>query len=59
LRVALDTGWCGTQGLDALETVKAVREKLFILHLKDVLDRRWHDTWRAGRGVVNCEGVVR
>ena len=27
---------CGTQGLDALEAVKALREFLFIVHPKDV-----------------------
>src|SRR5207247_1737622 len=34
--IALDTGWCGTQGLDALEAAQRLREKLFIIHLKDV-----------------------
>ena len=57
--VAFDTGWSGTQGLDALETVKAIREKLFILHLKDVVASGGHDTCVPGDGVVNGEGVVR
>lgn len=57
--VALDTGWCGTQGLDALEAVKAVREKLFILHLKDITEVGKHDTCEIGKGIVPCEGVVR
>ncbi|MGH7214544.1 MAG: sugar phosphate isomerase/epimerase family protein [Tepidisphaeraceae bacterium] len=57
--VALDTGWCGTQGLDAVEAVKQVRERLFILHLKDVEAAGGHETCALGEGVVNCEGVVR
>jgi len=57
--VALDTGWCGTQGLNAVEMVKRIREKLFILHLKDVRAAGGHDTCVLGDGVVACEGVVR
>src|SRR5688500_10282422 len=34
--VALDTGWCGTQGMDAVACAKAVREHLLLVHLKDV-----------------------
>jgi L-ribulose-5-phosphate 3-epimerase len=57
--VALDTGWCGTQGLDALEAAKAVRDHLFILHLKDVEAVGAHDTCAVGEGVVPCEAVVK
>jgi sugar phosphate isomerase/epimerase len=57
--VALDTGWCGTHGLDALEATKRVRDKLFILHLKDVVAPGGHDTCEIGKGVVPCEKVVR
>jgi len=57
--VALDTGWCGTHGMDALEAAKVVREKLFIVHLKDVKAVGGHDTCALGEGVVAVEKVVR
>ena len=59
--VALDTGWCGTQGVDALEAVRRINEagKLFIVHLKDVTEAGRHETCAIGEGIVPCEGVVR
>ena len=57
--ICLDTGWCGTQGLDALEAVKAVRPHLFIVHLKDVEAAGGHETCALGDGVVPVEKVVR
>ena len=59
--VALDTGWCGTQGFDAAEAAKRINEagKLFIVHLKDVTEAGKHDTCAVGEGVVPCERVVR
>src|SRR5207247_1086806 len=57
--IALDTGWCGTQGLDALEAAKHLREKLFIVHLKDVKSTGRHDTCALGEGIVPIEKVVR
>lgn len=57
--VALDTGWCGTQGMDALEATKRLREHLFILHLKDITEPGGHDTCALGDGVVPVEQVVR
>jgi sugar phosphate isomerase/epimerase len=58
--IALDTGWCGTHGLDALEAVQRVHEKgkLFIVHLKDVTEGGKHVTCTVGDGVVPCEKVV-
>ncbi len=57
--VALDTGWCGTQGMDALDAVKRLREHLFLLHLKDVKAPGRHDTCTLGDGVVGIEPIVR
>jgi sugar phosphate isomerase/epimerase len=57
--VALDTGWCGTQGMDALEAAKRLSEKLFIVHLKDVKAAGEHVTCALGEGIVPIEGVVR
>lgn len=57
--VALDTGWCGTQGMDALDAVKRLRDNLFLLHLKDVKAAGAHDTCTLGEGVVGIEKIVR
>jgi sugar phosphate isomerase/epimerase len=59
--VALDTGWCGTQGFDAADAARRINEagKLFIVHLKDVAEGGKHDTCAIGEGIVPCEKVVR
>jgi sugar phosphate isomerase/epimerase len=58
--VALDTGWCGTHGVDAVDAVKRLREsgKLFIVHLKDVKAAGSHDTCALGEGVVPIDKVA-
>ena len=50
-----------TQAMDALDAVKRLREadKLFIVHLKDVVAVGAHDTCAIGEGIVPCERVVR
>jgi L-ribulose-5-phosphate 3-epimerase len=58
-KICLDTGWCGTQGLDALEALKAVRPHLHILHLKDVVAAGGHETCALGDGIVPVERCVR
>jgi L-ribulose-5-phosphate 3-epimerase len=57
--VALDTGWCGTQGMDALDALKRLREHVFLLHLKDVKAPGRHDTCTLGDGCVGVEAIVR
>ncbi|MDX2186777.1 MAG: Gfo/Idh/MocA family oxidoreductase [Opitutaceae bacterium] len=68
--LAFDTGWCGTQSLDAPAAAKALRNRIFHVHLKDVLARRpgpigrgmtdmGHETCALGRGIVNVQGVLR
>ncbi|HEV8604357.1 MAG TPA: sugar phosphate isomerase/epimerase family protein [Tepidisphaeraceae bacterium] len=57
--IALDTGWCGTQGIDAVECAKRLREKLFIVHLKDIKAAGAHDTCALGDGIVPIEKLVR
>ena len=57
--IALDTGWCATQGMDAVETAKRVRDHLRIVHLKDVKGGDLHETCALGDGVVPVERVVR
>jgi L-ribulose-5-phosphate 3-epimerase len=57
--ICLDTGWAGTQGFDALEAAKKLRDKLLIVHLKDVKQAGGHETCALGEGVVAVEKVVR
>lgn len=59
--VALDTGWCGTQGVDAVEAARILRDKgkLFIVHLKDVKKAGEHETCTLGDGIVPVEAVVK
>ena len=57
--VCLDTGWFGTQGFDALEAARRLRDRLVHVHLKDVRAVGVPDTCAYGEGVVPVEGVVR
>ncbi len=55
---AVDTGWFGTQGFDAVFALAELRHHLFHVHLKDVLTPGAHETCRYGRGCVNIKGCV-
>lgn len=59
--VALDTGWCATQGIDALDATKRLLDanKLFIVHLKDVKEVGKHDTCTLGDGIAPVEQITR
>lgn len=59
LGLALDTGWFGTQGYDAADGLEQLQDRLFHVHLKDVLAVGEHDTCRYGAGVVPVERCVR
>ena len=67
--VALDTGWCATQGWDPLAAVKEFAPRLKAFHLKDVKPRRaektglqfvdmGHETCRLGDGVVPVQAIL-
>jgi predicted dehydrogenase/sugar phosphate isomerase/epimerase len=67
--VALDTGWCGTQGWDPLEAVRRLGPRIFCVHLKDVRARRaektglelvdmGHESCRLGDGIVAVRAVA-
>jgi len=67
--IALDTGWCGTQGWDTLAAVRELLPRIFTVHLKDVKAPRaaptgfalidlGHETCRLGDGVVPIASVV-
>lgn len=54
----VDTGWFGTQGYPAAEAIRALRENLFHVHLKDVLETGTHHTTALGTGIAGiCECV--
>lgn len=67
--VALDTGWCGTQGWDILAAIDEVGSRLMAVHLKDIKSRRpvptgyelidmGHETCRLGQGVLPIEAFT-
>jgi predicted dehydrogenase/sugar phosphate isomerase/epimerase len=67
--VALDTGWCATQGWDPLSAVIEFGPRLKTVHLKDVKSRRaektgfpfidiGHETCRLGDGVVPMKAIL-
>jgi sugar phosphate isomerase/epimerase len=56
----VDTGWWGTQGYDAAQAIRDLREHLVHVHLKDVRAvGEPHDTCVWGEGVVDIEACVR
>ena len=61
--VTIDTGWFGTQGYDAAQAIYELKDCLFHVHLKDVLDPAQvdgkHVTCRYGDGIVPLEACVR
>lgn len=68
--IALDTGWCGTRGWDALEGLERFYDRIFTVHLKDVKAKReepsgyqfidWgHETCTLGEGIVPVEAVLK
>ena len=67
--VALDTGWCATQGWDPLSAVKELGARIKAVHLKDVKARRTektglefvdmgHETCRHGEGIVPMAAIL-
>jgi L-ribulose-5-phosphate 3-epimerase len=58
LGTAVDTGWWGTQGVDAVAAVRALQGQILHVHLKDIREAGAHRTCAFGEGVVNVRGVV-
>ncbi|HJP33843.1 MAG: sugar phosphate isomerase/epimerase family protein [Candidatus Latescibacteria bacterium] len=56
--VALDSGWLGTQGVDAVEAVRILGRRIRHVHLKDVKAPGAHETCQLGTGCVNLEGMI-
>jgi sugar phosphate isomerase/epimerase len=59
LAIALDTGWLGTQGINAPAAVRQLGRLIRHVHLKDVAARGAHDTVKLGTGIVDIPAVVR
>ncbi len=59
LGTAIDTGWYGTQGVDAAQAIERLAPQLFLVHLKDVREVGAHNTCLYGDGVVPVERCVR
>jgi sugar phosphate isomerase/epimerase len=55
---AVDTGWFGTQGFDAMFALVELRNHLVYIHLKDVLAPGAHVTCRYGQGCVPIQRCV-
>ncbi|MDQ3929571.1 MAG: sugar phosphate isomerase/epimerase [Chloroflexota bacterium] len=55
----VDTGWFGTQDVDAAEALEQLAPHLFLVHLKDVRAVGTHETCRYGDGIVPLERCVR
>jgi sugar phosphate isomerase/epimerase len=55
----VDTGWYGTQGVDAAEAIERLGPYVFLVHLKDVREAGAHNTCRYGEGIVPIERCVR
>jgi L-ribulose-5-phosphate 3-epimerase len=57
--ICVDTGWFGTQGYDAVRAIEEIGDRVYQVHLKDVLHEGLpHETCRYGAGVVDIEGCV-
>jgi sugar phosphate isomerase/epimerase len=58
LGVCLDTGWCGTQRMDAPEAIRQLGALVRHTHIKDVTQPGSHATCRLGDGIVNIPAVM-
>jgi sugar phosphate isomerase/epimerase len=55
----VDTGWFATQGYDPARAIEELGDRVFHVHLKDVLrEGEPHDTCRWGEGIVDVEACV-
>ena len=55
----VDTGWFATQGYDPARAIEELGDRVFHVHLKDVLrEGEPHETCRWGKGIVDAEACV-
>lgn len=58
LGVCIDTGWLGTQGVDAPAAIRTCGNRVRHVHLKDVKAVGGHETCLLGTGVVDVAGCI-
>src|SRR5512141_1983897 len=58
LGVCVDTGWLGTQGVNAAQAIAALGPLVRHVHVKDVLGSGSHQTCRLGDGIVDIPAVL-
>jgi L-ribulose-5-phosphate 3-epimerase len=56
--VCIDSGWLGTQGVDAVDAVRQLGALVRHVHVKDVAGVGGHETCPLGTGVVDLEGMM-
>ena len=52
---AVDTGWWATQGFNAPQAIRELKDHLVHVHLKDIKAEGEHETCRLGAGIVPVE----
>lgn len=68
--LACDTGWYATQGVDPVEAITALHDRIFHIHLKDIkppqkkepavsMADMGHETCAYGDGIVDIPGCVK
>lgn len=55
---AIDTGWWGTQGVDAADAIRKIGPHVLHVHLKDILAVGAHDTCELGAGIIDIEDCI-
>ncbi|MCU0315002.1 MAG: sugar phosphate isomerase/epimerase [Fimbriimonadaceae bacterium] len=56
--VAIDSGWCGTQNMNAPDAISQLGDLVRHVHVKDVLAPGAHETCILGDGIVDLEGMI-
>jgi L-ribulose-5-phosphate 3-epimerase len=56
---ACDTGWWGTQGFDAPQAIRELKDHLLAVHLKDIKAVGAHDTCKFGEGIVDIQACAK
>jgi sugar phosphate isomerase/epimerase len=56
--IALDTGWFATQGFPPAAAIRALKDHLITIHLKDIKGAGAHETCALGDGVADIPACV-
>ncbi|MFC8521389.1 MULTISPECIES: Gfo/Idh/MocA family oxidoreductase [Micrococcaceae] len=49
---AVDTGWWGTNGVDAAQAIRELGQHVMYIHMKDIREAGAHETCALGEGIV-------